>query len=105
MRTRRQDRVESEVAQPTSLRRDQAPTVVSIKKVDGPTITRVADPEEQPNPSLPAIFHFPLIVILSLSTAALGYSLTYPYTKAVLAAHARSLESLEEYGAMIGWRV
>ncbi|ORY70148.1 uncharacterized protein BCR38DRAFT_316960, partial [Pseudomassariella vexata] len=54
---------------------------------------------------IPKPVQFPLVAILSLSLSALGYSLTYQWTKGVLAAHAKVLDSWDEVFILTGWRV
>ncbi|KAI5926567.1 hypothetical protein F4810DRAFT_707656 [Camillea tinctor] len=123
MRTRRQDRVAAETEpdsetiasppppSPPAAALDDAedassstsPTVVAITKTEGSTVTytdRSTTPSKLPKP-----IQFPLVATLSLSLSALGYSLAWPYTKALLAEHARIPETREEIGVLVGWRI
>ncbi|KAH8673625.1 hypothetical protein BX600DRAFT_508869 [Xylariales sp. PMI_506] len=82
-----------------------SPMIVSITQVEGSkAVTRPSHPQNRGS-RLPPIIQFPLIVTLSLALSSLGFSLAHPWTKGVLATYARSLESWEEYGVLIGWRV
>ena len=56
-------------------------------------------------PKVPPALQFPLVVILSFLVSSLGYQATYPWTKAVLANHARMLDSLTEVALLTGWKV
>jgi hypothetical protein len=53
---------------------------------------------------LPRLIQFPLVVILSLSSSALLYSLSAEYTAGELAAVSRSLNEWWEVGALVGWK-
>jgi hypothetical protein len=53
---------------------------------------------------LPRPIQFPLVVILSLSSSALLYSLAAEYTAGELAAVSRSLNEWWEIGVLVGWR-
>ncbi|KAK6953026.1 hypothetical protein Daesc_005324 [Daldinia eschscholtzii] len=101
MRTRKQTREEEYAAEPR-------PTVVSITKVEPPTISpsrrEVSRPSSTPS-KLPKLIQFPLVTILSLSLAAVGYSLTWRYTKGPMAPHARLLTTWDDVGIVTGWRV
>ncbi|KAI1808609.1 hypothetical protein F4811DRAFT_559020 [Daldinia bambusicola] len=106
MRTRKQTREEENAA-------EAKPTVVSITKIETPTIspTAIAPPKrEASRPSnapskLPRLIQFPLVTILSLSLAAVGYSLTWRYTKGPMAPHARLLTTWDDVAIVTGWRV
>lgn len=120
MRTRKQTRAEesSEAAlSPTSS--TSSPTVVSITKFEGPTVslsTRDSDAPgaaarldslaQSPSKSkLPTVFQFPLVAVLSLALSQLGYTLTWAHSKGALAAHARLLSSWTDLGVIVGWRL
>ncbi|KAH9898847.1 hypothetical protein F4778DRAFT_171749 [Xylariomycetidae sp. FL2044] len=112
MRTRKQGKVtehehemasEPDTAEATATT-PSLPTVVKITKIEGPNTT--PSPSIRGPPSrLPKQIQFPLVVILCLSLSAIGYSLTWPYTKGVLAAHARVLDSWTEVGLITAWRI
>jgi hypothetical protein len=109
MRTRRQDKIEAEAAETASARSEEtnsppSPSAVAISKLDGPLVKPDSN-EAGKKSKLPVPLQFPLVVILSLAVSSVGYSLTYPYTKAAIAVHARSLDSWGEYGALFGWRM
>ncbi|OTB17877.1 hypothetical protein K445DRAFT_315616 [Daldinia sp. EC12] len=101
MRTRKQTREEEYAA-------EARPTVVSITKIEPPTISpsrrEVTRPSSTPS-KLPKLIQFPLVTILSLSLAAVGYSLTWRYTKGPMAPHARLLTTWDDVGIVTGWRV
>ncbi|CAJ2510006.1 Uu.00g059060.m01.CDS01 [Anthostomella pinea] len=82
----------------------QSPTVVTLSKIEGPTLKK-SEPRRDVRSKLPKPIQFPLVAILSLSLSALGYSLTWPYTKGVIAAHARLLNTWIEVGLVFGWRI
>ena len=56
-------------------------------------------------PKIPRALQFPLVVVLSFLVSSLGYRATYPWTKAVLADHARMLDSLTEVALLTGWKM
>jgi hypothetical protein len=65
-------------------------------------------PSPSPNgngPKIPQALQFPLVVFMSFTLSALGYQATYSWTKAVLADHARMLDSLTEVALLTGWKV
>lgn len=65
-------------------------------------------PSPSPNgngPKIPQALQFPLVVVMSFTLSALGYQATYSWTKAVLADHARMLDSLTEVALLTGWKV
>ncbi|KAK6079218.1 hypothetical protein SCUP234_05771 [Seiridium cupressi] len=110
MRTRRQDKVEASAVETGSALSDEtdspsSPTVLSITKVEKPVIKAIEDIAAEKKSKLPAPIQFPLIVILSLAVSSIGYSLTYPWTKAAIAVHARTLETWSEYALLMGWRI
>ncbi|KAI1781538.1 hypothetical protein F4818DRAFT_40455 [Hypoxylon cercidicola] len=109
MRTRKQTRAE-ETAEAASSPTPSAPTVVSITKIEGPTITPSSkrdsdDAPSAPRSKLPKLIQFPLVAILSLALSQLGYSLTWAYTKGALATHARLLSTWTDFGLVVGWRL
>ena len=53
---------------------------------------------------LPRAVQFPLVVVLSLASSALLYSLAAEYTAGELATVSRSLNEWWEVGALLGWR-
>ncbi|KAI0143536.1 hypothetical protein GGR57DRAFT_508015 [Xylariaceae sp. FL1272] len=77
-------------------------TVVKIAKIEGPTVTR---PTPMPRSWVPKSAQFPLVAILSMIISSIGTSLVWPFTKGVLAAHARPITSWPELVAIIGWRL
>ncbi|KAI1267424.1 hypothetical protein F5Y18DRAFT_337536 [Xylariaceae sp. FL1019] len=77
-------------------------TVVKIAKIEGPTVTR---PTPTPQSWIPKQAQFPLVAILSMAISTIGTSLVWPFTKGVLAAHARPITSWPELVAIIGWRL
>ncbi|KAI0180979.1 hypothetical protein GGR52DRAFT_13701 [Hypoxylon sp. FL1284] len=107
MRTRKQTRAE-ESAETASSPTPSAPAVVSITKVEGPTITP-SSPKSDAQPAarskLPAPVQFPLVAVLSLALSQLGYSLTWAYTKGALAGHARLLSTWSDVGVVVGARL
>ncbi|KAI1866958.1 hypothetical protein JX265_007534 [Neoarthrinium moseri] len=115
MRTRRQDKPAAGPAEPASTRSEErgtapsSPTVYSITKVESPTVGVPVKSKgaaaAAAKSKLPAPVQFPLVVVLNIATSAILYSITHPYTKAVLAAHARSLDTWAELGALVGWKV
>ncbi|KAI1816056.1 hypothetical protein GGS20DRAFT_539911 [Poronia punctata] len=127
MRTRRQDKavaeaeaaaatgtgtlkeqVSSAVASPASQSKDannDAPnktTTVTISKIEKPTVHRS---ETKSQSRLPTALQFPLVAVLSFVISALGYSLSLPFTKGVLATHSRLLGTWAEVGAISFWRL
>ncbi|GAP86482.1 hypothetical protein SAMD00023353_1900940 [Rosellinia necatrix] len=121
MRTRRQDRVETAAAAAAVPEKDEAPpvTVSSIPDSDNKDVQTPASPvaiskieshtpepaESKPRSKLPTPLQFPLVAILSLAISELGYSLSWSSTQGVLAAHARLPGTLNEIGAIMGWRL
>jgi hypothetical protein len=126
MRTRRQDKavaaaaaVAAEREESSSMTTSQvadsdtkevktSPTTVTISKIEGPTAKHVNDVnlvESKPRSKLPTPVQFPLVAVLSLTISALGYSLSWPFTKGVLAAHSRLLGTWVEVGAITTWRL
>ncbi|KAI1469366.1 uncharacterized protein F4812DRAFT_327157 [Daldinia caldariorum] len=106
MRTRKQTREEEHAAEARQ-------TVVSITKVEAPTISaavipppkrEVSRPRSAPS-KLPKLIQFPLVTILSLSLAAVGYSLTWRYTKGPIAPHTRLLTTWDDVAIVTGWSV
>ncbi|KAI0542265.1 hypothetical protein GGR58DRAFT_302034 [Xylaria digitata] len=77
-------------------------TTVTISKIESPTINHA---ESKPRSKLPTSVLFPLVAIFSLAISELGYSLAWPLTQGVLAAHARLLGTWAEVGAVTGWRL
>ncbi|RWA12392.1 hypothetical protein EKO27_g2709 [Xylaria grammica] len=118
MRTRRQDKaaaaaastekgeLPSEAISPIANNGDRdartSATTVTISKIEGPTINHA---EGKPRTKLPTLVQFPLVAFLSLAISELGYSLSWPLTQEVLAAHARLLGTWTEVGAVTGWRL
>ncbi|KAI1126677.1 hypothetical protein F5Y10DRAFT_244346 [Nemania abortiva] len=78
-------------------------TTITISKIEGPTVDRPQSSKTRPK--LPKAVQFPLVAILSLAISELGYSLSWPYTQGVLAAHARLPGTWAEVGAIMGWRL
>ncbi|KAI1154220.1 hypothetical protein F4825DRAFT_197893 [Nemania diffusa] len=78
-------------------------TTVTISRIEAPTVDRHA--QSKPRSKLPKAVQFPLVAILSLAISELGYSLLWPYTQGVLAAHARLPGTWAEVGAIMGWRL
>jgi hypothetical protein len=109
MQTRRHDKTKaSEPAFAPAAETSLVPTVVSITKIEGPTVSgkSIGGAGGKVSTSkIPKPIQFPLVVILSFSLSALGYSLTHSWTKGVLAAHARNLDTWAEFGGLVGWRV
>ncbi|OTA60451.1 hypothetical protein K449DRAFT_83128 [Hypoxylon sp. EC38] len=106
MRTRKQTRAE-ESAEPTPSVQP-TPTVVTITKNEGPTISpsgRDGAQSSITNSKLPQLIQFPLVAVLSLSLTALGYTLTWHYTKGPLVPHARVLNTWSDWGLVVGWRI
>ncbi|KAI8960311.1 hypothetical protein F5Y11DRAFT_330483 [Daldinia sp. FL1419] len=101
MRTRKQTREEENAV-------ETRPTVVSITKIETPTISPskrdVIRPSSTPS-KLPKLIQFPLVTILSLSLAAVGYSLTWRHTKGPMAPYARLLTTWDDVGIVTGWRI
>lgn len=112
MRSRRNERTVAEAVEPGSAPSEEesvapsSPTVLSITKTEGPVVRSVDDGTGVVKKSkIPTPIQFPLVVILSLAVSSIGYSVTYPYTKAAIAVHARSLDTWQEYAALMGWRM
>ncbi|KAI1098982.1 hypothetical protein F4804DRAFT_99882 [Jackrogersella minutella] len=107
MRTRKQTRAEEEETAESSPPppATSTSTVVSITKIEGPTITMSRDRSGSTQSKLPKPIQFPLVALLSLSLAALGYSLSWSYTKGPLVPHARVLSTWTDFGIVTGWRV
>ncbi|KAI1413694.1 hypothetical protein F5Y13DRAFT_27788 [Hypoxylon sp. FL1857] len=106
MRTRKQTR-EQESAEPAPPAQP-TPTVVTITKIEGPTISpskRDIDGSGAARSKLPQLIQFPLVAFLNLSLTALGYSLTWYYTKGPLVPHARVLNTWNDWGLLVGWRI
>ncbi|KAI1340529.1 hypothetical protein F5Y15DRAFT_42205 [Xylariaceae sp. FL0016] len=81
-------------------------TVVTLSKVEGPNVTEGALISDQPKMSkIPEPLQFPLVAILSLAFSAVGYGLTWSFTRGVLAEHTRLLDTWAEVGAVTGWRI
>lgn len=130
MRTRRQDKAAAAAAAMAattpSAEREEAPvkavsspiddsdkkdektgvTTVTISKIEGPTVN-VNQPAtaSKSRSRLPTPVQFPLVAVLSLAISELGYSLSWPLTQGVLAAHARLPSTGTEIGAIMGWRL
>ncbi|KAI0128851.1 hypothetical protein BJ170DRAFT_348835 [Xylariales sp. AK1849] len=107
MRTRRQDKIGVAEATPepgTADASPPSPRVVSITKIDDASKALVAAKKSSKS-KIPSPIQFPLVAVLSLALSALGYSLTHQWTKGVLAAHARNLDTWGEFGGLVGWRV
>jgi hypothetical protein len=110
-RARKQDRTDAESDEAASSRRSSSAagasspttTVVAITKAEGPTVAPSSSMSRASK--LPKHLHFPLVAVLSLSLSALGYALTDPYTRAVLAPRARPLDTWEELALLTGWKV
>lgn len=111
MRTRRQA---ASTAEPSS----EAESTCAPDLPAGSTAVAKADrrakesqsPALQPSPDgngpkIPQALQFPLVVVLSFLVSSLGYQATYPWTKAVLADHARMLDSLTEVALLTGWKM
>ncbi|KAF2972103.1 hypothetical protein GQX73_g1474 [Xylaria multiplex] len=77
-------------------------TTVNISKTESSTVNQA---ESKPRSKLPTPVLFPLVAIFSLAISELGYSLSWPLTQGVLAAHARLLGTWAEVGAVTGWRL
>ncbi|KAI0481105.1 hypothetical protein GGR56DRAFT_305056 [Xylariaceae sp. FL0804] len=96
-----------------------ASTVVTVSKMEGPTVRARPDRDDDDGGSttmtttrssstsskLPEPLRFPLVAVLSLALSTLGYALTWPHTRGVLAAHARMLDTWAEVGVVAGWRI
>jgi hypothetical protein len=78
------------------------PTTVTISKIENPTVHRR---ESQPRTKLSPPVQFLLVAILSFTISELGYSISLPFTKGVLAAHSRVLGTWAEVLAITGWRL
>ncbi|KAK8140312.1 hypothetical protein PG984_000378 [Apiospora sp. TS-2023a] len=89
----------------TSSSAPASPTVDSIAKIDSPVQAPMAEMTTRRESKLPKPLQFPLVVILSLAFSSVGYSLVYPWTKGVLAEHARVLDSWGEVALLTGWRI
>ncbi|KAH6654356.1 hypothetical protein BKA67DRAFT_535680 [Truncatella angustata] len=116
MRTRRQDKIQSEaVGTASTSARSEEPNLPPSPSTDALIVREGAEPvvaafeEAKRNVTqkskIPKAIQFPLVVILSLAVSSVGYSITYPYTKAAIAVHARSLEHWSEYGTLMAWRI
>ncbi|KAI1194855.1 hypothetical protein F5X97DRAFT_309960 [Nemania serpens] len=134
MRTRRQDKAAAAAAAATttvagataSPEREEAPlkavsspiddgdekdtktsvTTLTISKIEGPTVkTNQHATASKPRSKLPTPVQFPLVAVLSLAISELGYSLSWPLTQGVLAAHARLPSTGTEIAAIMGWRL
>lgn len=131
MRTRRQDKAAAAAAAAAaattaSAEREEAPvkavsspvddgdkkdtktsvTTVTISKIEGPTVNaHQPAAASKPRSTLPTSVQFPLVAVLSLAISELGYSLSWPLTQGVLAAHARLPSTKTEIGAIMGWRL
>lgn len=104
MRTRNQTRAEenagAEVTSPT-------PTVVALAKIEGPTITHSKKQlviNVVPS-KLPLLIQFPLVAVLSLSLSALGFALSWSYTKGPLVLYTRVLNTWSDFGIVTGWKI
>jgi hypothetical protein len=108
MRTRRQDKIDAGVIEaasaPSESSLPSSPRVLSISQVDAPVVRSLASKTGEKKSKIPSLIQFPLVIILSLAVSSLGYSATYPFTKAAIAVHARSLDTWGEYAALMGWR-
>ncbi|KAK7923310.1 hypothetical protein PG985_007381 [Apiospora marii] len=89
----------------TSSSAPASPTVDTIAKIDSPVQAPMAEMTTRRESKLPKALQFPLVVILSLAFSSVGYSLVYPWTKGVLAQHARVLDSWSEVALLTGWRM
>ncbi|KAI0391501.1 hypothetical protein F5Y17DRAFT_440251 [Xylariaceae sp. FL0594] len=78
------------------------PATLTISKIEEPTVHR---PESKAQTKLPPLVQFFLVAILSFTISELGYSVSLPFTKSVLAAHSRFLGTWAEVGAITGWRL
>ncbi|KAK8021471.1 hypothetical protein PG990_006609 [Apiospora arundinis] len=114
MRTRRQAQgnMSTATAEQHSEEREITPEPASpaaaastIAKMDSPAKTPTVEMAKRRKSKLPGPLQFPLVVILSLAFSSVGYSLVYPWTKGVLADHARVLDSWGEVALLTGWRV
>ncbi|KAI0841517.1 hypothetical protein F5Y06DRAFT_192453 [Hypoxylon sp. FL0890] len=106
MRTRKQTRAE-ESAERTPPAQHK-PTVVTITKIEAPTISPSKRDGARPaaaRSKLPQLIQFPLVTFLSFSLTALGYSLSWPYTKGLLVPHVRVLSTWSDWGLVVGWRI
>ncbi|KAI0528075.1 hypothetical protein F5B22DRAFT_583509 [Xylaria bambusicola] len=97
----------SEVASPITRSDDKnaqasPTTTVTISKIEAPAVKRS---DSKPRSKLPTPVQFPLVAILSLAIAELGYSLSWPLTQGVLTTHARLLGTWAEVGAVTGWKL
>jgi hypothetical protein len=78
------------------------PTALTISQIEQSSVSRL---ESTRRSKLPTPMQFPLVAILSLAISALGYSLSWPFTKGVLSTHARLLGAWTEVGAIMAWRL
>ncbi|KAI1384568.1 uncharacterized protein F4822DRAFT_366998 [Hypoxylon trugodes] len=122
MRTRKQTRAEAaeestDITPPPTTSSSSPFTVVTITKNEGPIVSlsrkRGGDGASsgglgafgEVRSKLPPPIQFPLVAVLSLSLATLGYSLTWRYSKAPLVPHARILSTWTDFGTLVGWRI
>ncbi|ETS79821.1 hypothetical protein PFICI_07350 [Pestalotiopsis fici W106-1] len=107
MRTRRQDKIDARATETASVPSESnpsSPKVLSISHVDAPVVKSLTSKSGEKKSKIPTLIQFPLVIILSLAVSSVGYSVTYPFTKAAIAVHARSLDTWGEYAALMGWR-
>ncbi|KAK7941191.1 uncharacterized protein PG986_013578 [Apiospora aurea] len=111
MRTRRQAQNKMATAnaeyseEPESSPAPSSPNAVAVTKKDSPAPAPTTEMTTRRGSKLPKHVQFPLVVILSLAFSSVGYSLVYPWTKGVLAEHARVLDSWNEVALLTGWRI
>lgn len=107
MRTRRQDKIDAgaeTASAPSESSLSTSPRILSVSQIDAPIVRSIANKTAEKKSKIPTLIQFPLVIILSLAVSSVGYSLTYPFTKAAIAVHARSLDTWGEYAALMGWR-
>lgn len=83
----------------------ESAAVSTIAKMDSPAKAPTAEMTTRRKSKMPSPLQFPLVVLLSLAFSSVGYSLVYPWTKGVLAEHARVLDSWSEVALLTGWRM
>ncbi|KAI1144458.1 hypothetical protein F5Y05DRAFT_364752 [Hypoxylon sp. FL0543] len=108
MRTRKQTRAEESTENTPPPPAQSKPTVVTITKIEGPTISPSKRDNSQSGTAhskLPQLIQFPLVAFLSFALSALGYSLSWRYTKGPLVPHARVLDTWSDWGLVVGWRI
>ena len=111
MRTRRQAASTAEPSsEAESTRAPDSPTGSNAVAKADRRAEESQSPAPPPSPTgrgskIPQALQFPLVVVLSFAVSSLGYQATYPWTKAVLANHARMLDSLTEVALLTGWKV